>query len=241
MLDGPLDGTVALVTGADVDVGSATARRLAREGAAIALIGADRDRLAAAVGVITSDGGHGVAVEADITDQEQAARAVSDTLDRFGRLDVLINGAGVALRGTALRTTLGEWDRMIALNLSALVHLTHAALPHLIDAVASSPRQVADIVNIGSVAGRIAHQGGSVYHLTRFGLAGFTESLRQELVTDRVRVGIVEPGEVGCLDDAARDAALRPDEIADAIAYMVGRGHRVAVNEILVRATRQIW
>ena len=147
---------------------------------------------------------------------------------------------------------------MIALNVGAVLHITHAAVPYLIDAAATSPRRVADIVNVSSTAGRVARPGSSVYNLTQFGLNGFTEALRQELLVERVRVSVVEPGTVGTvgtelmdhLGDAARDAArelvkgmemLRPEDVADAIAYIVTRERRVAINEILLRAGDQTW
>ena len=255
MSDKSLSGAVALVTGASSGIGAATARRLAAEGAAVALVARRRDRLEQAVDDIVSLGGHAATVVADIADPEQAERAVQDTLDRFGRLDVLVNNAGVMLLGTALHTTLDEWDRMISLNASALLHVTHAAVPYLIDAASTSPRQVADIVNVSSTAGRVARPGSSVYNFTKFGLQGFTESLRQELLVERVRVAVVEPGTVDTelvdhLGDATRDAArrqvggieaLRAEDIADAIGYIVTRERRVAVNEMLVRAGDQTW
>jgi NADP-dependent 3-hydroxy acid dehydrogenase YdfG len=128
-------------------------------------------------------------------------------------------------------------------------------VPYLIEAGATSPRRVADIVNVSSTAGRVARPASSGYNLTKFGLNGFTEALRQELLVERVRVSVVEPGTVSTelidhLGDAARDAArelvnglemLRPEDIADAIAYIVTRERRVAVNEILVRAGDQTW
>ncbi|MEU4419967.1 SDR family NAD(P)-dependent oxidoreductase [Actinoplanes sp. NPDC024001] len=229
----PLNGAVALVTGAGSGIGAAAVRRLTQEGAAVAAVAGRRDRLDGVVGAVAAVGGHAVAVEADITDPEHAERAVQDTLDRFGRIDILVNNAGVMLLGTALHTTLEQWDRMVTLNVSALLHITHAAVPHLIDAAMTSPRQVADIVNVSSTAGRVARPGSSVYTLTRFGLNGFTESLRQELVEERVRVGVVQPGAepVSHLDDAT----------ADAIAYIVTRDPRVAVNEMLVRTAEQAW
>lgn len=144
---------------------------------------------------------------------------------------------------------------MISLNVAALLHVTHAAIPYLIDAAATSPRQVADLVNVSSTAGRVARPGSSVYNLTKFGLNGFTESLRQELLAERVRVSVVEPGTVDTellshLGDATRDAArqqiggieaLWADDIADAIGYIVTRDRRVAVNEMLIRAGDQTW
>ncbi len=255
MFDKALSGAVALVTGASSGIGAATARRLAQEGAAVALVARRRDRLDQVVDGIASLGGHAVAVEADITEPDHADRAVQDTLDRFGRIDVLVNNAGIMLLGTALHATLEEWDRMVSLNIAALLHVTHAAVPYLIDAASTAPRQVADIVNVSSTAGRVARPGSSVYNLTKFGLNGFTESLRQELLAERVRVSVVEPGTVDTelvnhLGDATRDAArrqvngieaLRAEDIADAIGYIVTRERRVAVNEMLVRAGDQTW
>jgi NADP-dependent 3-hydroxy acid dehydrogenase YdfG len=144
---------------------------------------------------------------------------------------------------------------MVALNVGGLLHVTHAALPHLVRAAADSPRRVADLVNISSTAGRVARPGGSVYALTKFGLNAFAESLRQELLPQRVRVSVIEPGTVDTelishLRDGVREAAtrqtaaiepLRPDDVADAVAYVVTRDRRVAVNEMLVRAGEQDW
>jgi NADP-dependent 3-hydroxy acid dehydrogenase YdfG len=255
MTEKVLSKAAALVTGASSGIGAATARRLAAEGAAVALVARRRARLDRLAGRIADAGGQAVVVEADITEPERAAEAVQDTLDRLGRLDVLVNNAGIMLLGTALHATVEDWERMVALNVSALLHLTHAAVPYLIDAAATSPRRVADIVNVSSTAGRVARPGSSVYTLTKFGMTGFTESLRQELLEERVRVGLVEPGTVDTelvdhLDDETRDATrrqvsridpLRADDIADAIAYIVTRDRRVAVNEMLVRAGDQTW
>jgi NADP-dependent 3-hydroxy acid dehydrogenase YdfG len=248
MADKALSGTVALVTGAGSGIGAAAARRLACEGAAVAAVARHPDRLAELVDDVTALGGHAVAMEADITDPAQAEHVVEATLDRFGRLDILVNNAGVMLLGTALHTTIEEWDRMVRLNVSALLHVTHAAVPHLIDAAATSPRQVADIVNVSSTAGRVARPGSSVYTLTKFGLNGFTESLRQELVEERVRVGAVEPGTVGTgpvkvgpADHLGDGEPLHPDDIADAILYIVSRERRVAVNVMMVRSAEQTW
>ncbi|MEV0136409.1 SDR family NAD(P)-dependent oxidoreductase [Dactylosporangium sp. NPDC050688] len=255
MSDQPLNGAVALVTGASSGIGAATARRLAREGAAVALVARRRDRLDQVARDIAGLGGHAAAVEADITEPERAYEAVQETLERFGRLDILVNNAGIMLFNSALHTTVEEWDRMVSLNVTALLHITHAAVPHLIDAAATSPRQVADLVNVSSTAGRVARPGSSAYSLTKFGLNGFAESLRQELLRERVRVSVVEPGTmdtelVNRLGDATRKVArrqgdaieaLRAEDIADAIGYIVTRERRVAVNEMLVRAGDEIW
>ncbi len=251
----PLASTVALVTGASSGIGAATARRLAAEGAAVALVARRRDRLDELAAAISGDGGTALVVQADVTSPPEAAGAVEQAVAGLGRLDTVVNNAGIMLLGPALDTPLAEWDQMVSLNVQGLLHLTHAALPHLVQAAADSPRQVADLVSISSTAGRVARPGSSVYNLTKFGLTGFTEALRQELLGRRVRVSVVEPGTVDTelvthLRDDIRDAAQRqtgsieplsPDDIADAVAYIVTRDRRVAVNEMLVRASEQTW
>jgi NADP-dependent 3-hydroxy acid dehydrogenase YdfG len=239
MSDTSLDGSVALVTGASGDIGAATARRLAREGAAVALVTRCRDRLDRVANDITRLGGRAVTVQADLTEPDRAHQAVQETLDRLGRLDVLVNAAGVMLLDTALHTPIEHWDRMVSLNVSVLLHVTHAAVPYLIDAAATSPRQVADLVNVSSTAGRLARPASSVYNLTRVGVGGFSESLRQELVDERVRVSVVASGSVD--PGHLATASLRPADVADAIAYIVTRDRRVAVDELLVRAAGQTW
>jgi NADP-dependent 3-hydroxy acid dehydrogenase YdfG len=255
MTDKPLDGTVALVTGASSGIGAATALRLSQEGAAVALVARRRDRLDQLADDIAGLGGRAYAIEADITEPDQAVGAVREALDRLDRLDVLVNNAGIMHLGTALHTTLGEWDRMVDLNVKALLHVTHAALPYLIDAAATAHRGVADIVNVSSTAGQVARPGSSVYNLTKFGINGFTEALRQELLVEGVRVGLVAPGVVKTelvdhVSESVRHAVrrqvagiepLRAADIADAISYIVTRDRRVAVNEMLVRAGDQTW
>jgi NADP-dependent 3-hydroxy acid dehydrogenase YdfG len=244
-----LDGAVALVTGADSAIGSAAAKRLAVQGVAVALVACGPDRLSRVVREIAAMGGHAVAVDGDITHHDRAYGVVQDTLDRFGRLDILVNSAEVMLLSSALRSPLEEWDRMVALNVTGLLHVTHAAIPYLIDAAATSPRQVADLVNVGSSAGRAARTESSVYTLTKLGLTGFTESLRRELLGDGVRVSIIEPGmdaePINPLDFPAPAAASpQPagierspaDDIADGIAYIVTRERGVAVDRVLMRA-----
>jgi NADP-dependent 3-hydroxy acid dehydrogenase YdfG len=250
-----LRGAVALVTGASSGIGAATARRLAQEGATVGLVARRWDRLAVLAEEIVAAGSSALALEADLTDPTRAVEAVQEVVDTFGRLDILVNNAGIMLLNSALHAPLQEWDRMIELNVRALLHVTHAAVPHLVAAAGTSPRGVADIVNISSTAGRVARPTSSVYNFTKFGLNGFSEALRQELVPEWVRVCVVEPGVVSTelLDHVGvslRDAAqrlvadvetLQPEDVADAIAYVVGRGRRVAVNEVLLRAGEQTW
>jgi NADP-dependent 3-hydroxy acid dehydrogenase YdfG len=250
-----LENTVALVTGASSGIGAATATRLAADGAAVAILARRRDRLDEVASTIEAAGGKVLVLETDVTDQTQAQSAIEQTVAELGRLDVVVNNAGIMLLGPALDTPVEEWERMVALNVLGALYVTHAALPHLVRAADDSPRGVADIVNVSSTAGRVARPGAGVYSLTKFGVAAFSESLRQELITRRVRVSVVEPGTVDTelvshLRDDIREAArsqtsaieaLRPEDIADAVSYIVTRDRRVAVNELLVRASEQSW
>jgi NADP-dependent 3-hydroxy acid dehydrogenase YdfG len=251
----PLKNTVALVTGSSSGIGAATARRLAAEGAAVALVARRRERLEELASAIRADGGTALVVQADVTSRQQAEAAVQQAVAELGRLDTLINNAGVMLLGPALDAPADEWDAMVSLNVQGMLYVTHAALPHLVRAAADPPRRVADLVTISSTAGRVARPGSAVYNLTKFGVTGFSEALRQEMLGRRVRVSVVEPGTVDTelvshLSQDIRQAAesqigsiepLRPDDIADTVAFIVTRDRRVAVNEILVRAGDQTW
>jgi NADP-dependent 3-hydroxy acid dehydrogenase YdfG len=252
-VSGQLDGTVALVTGASSGIGEATTRFLARQGATVALAARRRDRLEALVGQIEEGGGSAYAIECDVTDQEAAFALVAEAVEKFGRLDTLINNAGVMLLGPIVDAPIEEWNRMVALNVGGLLACAHAALPHLLRAAEESPRQVADLVNVSSVAGRVARSGSGVYNLTKHGVGAFSESLRQEVARRHVRVSLVEPGatatELGShvreevrgqmLKRFADVERLEADDIADAITYIVTRPRRVAINEVLIRPTEQ--
>ena len=250
-----LEGVVAAVTGASSGIGEATVRRLAAEGASIALIARRRDRLEKLAASLSSEGSKTLVIEADITDRAQARGTIEETVANLGRLDILVNNAGMMLVGPIADAPEEEWERMLAVNVNAVLTMTRAALPHLIRAAEDSARRVSDLVNISSTAGRIARPGTGVYSLTKFAVNAFSESLRQEMQAKRVRVGLVEPGIVQTeLDTHIRSGVreviakqtegverLLPEDVADAVAYVVTRDRRVAVNEILVRAGAQTW
>jgi NADP-dependent 3-hydroxy acid dehydrogenase YdfG len=250
-----LSGTVALITGASSGIGAATARALAAEGAAVALLARRADRLDELKAEIDAAGGNAITTPADVTDAEQVAAAVAATVAGLGRLDTLVNNAGLLRMGEAAHASLTEWDDLVSVNVSGVLYATRASLPHLIGAAADSPRGVADVVTISSTGGRVARPGTAVYSLTKFGVNAFSEGIRQELIGKRVRVGLVEPGTVAteitksipAQDRQAQDqrtagmVKLRPEDIADAVLYMVTRDRRVAVNEILVRSAEQTW
>jgi NADP-dependent 3-hydroxy acid dehydrogenase YdfG len=248
-----LEGTVALVTGASSGIGEATARALAAEGAKVAVAARRLERLERLAEEIGKGGTTALAIESDITDQEQAIAAVERTADELGRLDIVVNNAGQMLLGPIEDAPTEEWDRMIDLNLKGLINTTHAALPHLLSAAADSPRGCADVINISSVAGRIARSGSGVYNLTKHGVGAFSESFRQEFASRKVRSTLIEPGAVDTeLSDHIRDGVreqvrerfadmemLKSEDVAEAIAFAVTRPWHVSINELLIRPTEQ--
>lgn len=250
----PLEGTVALITGASSGIGEATALALASQGAKVAVAARRLERLERLAAEIGGKGHTALAIQSDITDQGQAVAAVDRTVDELGRLDVVVNNAGVMLLGPIEGAPTEEWDRMIDLNLKGLINTTHAALPHLLSAAEDSERGCADVVNISSVAGRIARAGSGVYNLTKHGVGAFSESFRQEFASRKVRSTLIEPGAVATeLTDHLRDGVreqvrqrfddvqiLEAADIADAIAYAVTRPAHVCLNEILIRPTGQV-
>jgi len=250
-----LANTVALVTGASSGIGAATARALAAQGAAVALLARRADRLQDLRAEIESAGGTALVVAADVTDAEQVSDAVQRAVAELGRLDTVVNNAGLMQSAPATEASLQDWDAMVAVNIQGVLYVTRAALPHLIRAAADSPRGVADLVTVSSTAGWVARPNTAVYSLTKFGVNAFSEGIRQEVLGKRVRVGVVGPGTVDTeifshLSEASQEAferqtagmvKLRPDDIADAVLYIVTRDRRVAVNHMLVRAAEQTW
>jgi NADP-dependent 3-hydroxy acid dehydrogenase YdfG len=246
-----LEGTVALVTGASSGIGAATASALAAQGASVAVAARRRDRLEVVADGIRDQGGTALVLECDVTDEEQATGAVERTVSELGRLDTLINNAGVMLLGPVAGAPVREWQQMVELNVLGLLYCAHAALPYLLRAAEGGPRQVADMVNISSVAGRVARNGNGVYSLTKHGVGAFSESLRQEVTKRYVRVSLIEPGatatelvshnrpEVLASIRNQLGQTMTAEDIADAITYIVTRPRHVAVNEMLIRPTEQ--
>lgn len=242
-----LAGKVALVTGASSGIGEATAAALAAAGAKVAIAARRADRVEALAARIETAGGMALRIEADVTSNDDVTAMIGKVVAEWGRLDILVNNAGVMLLSPAAEATLDDWRRMVELNLLALMGVTKAALPHLRAAKGH-------IVNVSSVAGRVANPGASGYAATKFGVVGFSESLRREVYADKVRVTVIEPGlvrtELGDhITNAASKAgldqrlatmeALTAEDVAASILYAVSQPARVNVNEIVIRPTDQ--
>ncbi|MDQ3452800.1 MAG: SDR family NAD(P)-dependent oxidoreductase [Actinomycetota bacterium] len=244
-----LAGKVALVTGASSGIGEATALALAAEGAAVA-IGARRgDRLEALADKISADGGRALTLDLDVTQEQQAHDAVGRTRADLGGLDIVVNNAGVMLLGPILDADTSDWRRMIETNVLGLMYVTHAALPGLVE------QGSGDIVQVSSVAGRLAREGSGGYNASKWAVNAFSESLRQEVTARGVRVTLVEPGAVATeLSDHITHAAskqrvkervtkMRPlesSDIAAGVVYVVTQPPHVSVNEVLIRPTDQV-
>ena len=239
---------VAVITGASSGIGVATARALVGEGYAVALGARRADRIRELADEL-SNGGKALAVPTDVSDSESAAALITKAKDEFGSVDVLVNNAGVMLLGPILGADIEHWQRMVNVNLLGLMYCAHAALPIM------QEQGGGHIVNLSSVAGRVARLGSGAYNATKWGVGAFSESLRQEALNYNVRVTIVEPGYVDTELQGHNEhplvvetlktnreeigKVLDADDIANAIVYAVQQPEHVSINEVLVRPTKQ--
>jgi clavulanate-9-aldehyde reducatase len=248
-MPGPLEGRVAAVTGASSGIGEATAVALAEAGAAVALGARRRERLDAVAERITAAGGRALPLEVDVADEGRATAFIESAHRELGGLHILVNNAGVMLLGAVEGANLAEWRRMIDVNLCGVLWCTHAALPLMREAGGG------DIVNLSSIAGRRADAGAAVYNMTKWGVHGFSEALRQEALHSGTRVTIVAPGFVDTElqghneNPLVRQAmeksreqigeVLKAEDVAHAIVGAVTQPRHVCLNEVLVRPTGQ--
>lgn len=240
-----LDGTVALVTGASSGIGREVATVLSRAGAAVAIGGRRIDRLEA---LASSLDGKILPLSLDVADEASVHAAVQATVAEFGRLDFVINNAGVMYTGGINGGNTDEWSRMVRTNLLGSMLVARATLPHLLEARGT-------LIQVSSTAGRLPSAGGGPYSATKAGVNAFAEALRQEVTAQGVRVVPVEPGLVETeLVDHISDPAMRamaaqlqdsmttlqPADIAAAVLFAVTQPHHVSINELLIRPTDQL-
>jgi NADP-dependent 3-hydroxy acid dehydrogenase YdfG len=241
-----LDGKVALVTGGGTGIGEAAALALAAAGVQVAITGRRKERLDAVVAAIAAAGGTAVAIQSDASQEADAFGAVEQTVAAFGRLDIVINSAGVNEAGGIQSLSLEGWRKVIDINLWGTIYTCKAAVPHLKAAGGG------DIINISSTAGRRAAGLFASYATSKHGVNGFTESIRQELGNDNIRVSVVEPGATeteiaSSVSDpqwaemmkahVSKEGAMKASDIADAIIFIVSLPRRANVSQILIRPT----
>jgi NADP-dependent 3-hydroxy acid dehydrogenase YdfG len=236
------------VTGASSGIGEAVALACAEAGAAVALAARRSDRIESLASRIERGGGRAIAVATDVGKESDVHEFIGRAHSELGRLDVLVNNAGVMLLGPIAGADTADWRRMIDANVFGVLYCTHAALP-LMAAQGSG-----HIINVSSVAGRFARAGSGVYNLTKFGVGAFSESLRQEAVSMGVRVTVIEPGAVATelpghnrpevLEQLARRfqgvTPLAAEDIARAVVFAIAQPANVSVNEVLVRPSGQV-
>lgn len=245
-----LQGTVALVTGASSGIGAATAVELAARGAAVALVARRGDRLKAVAERIAQAGGTAIAIQADVTEYDQVGDAVQRTVLELGRLDILINNAGLSRPEPIEQGTASNFDLVVRINLLASLYCAQATLPHLLRAAETGPRKVADMVNVSSLGGRVHRAGSAVYTATKHAVNAYSECLRMEVAGRNVRVSVMEPAAVeteffppGVVERRKPQwggVPLCPEDVADTIGYAVTRPAHVAISELLVRPTRHV-
>jgi clavulanate-9-aldehyde reducatase len=239
---------VVAITGASSGIGEATALACAKAGAKVALGARRTDRIEQLAARINGDGGRAVAIETDVGDEGSARAFVEGAREQLGGLHGLVNNAGVMLLGAVEGADTDQWRQMIDVNCLGLLYCTHAAIPIMREEGGGH------IVNLSSVAGRVASLGSAVYNMTKWGVGGFSEGLRQEVLHANIRVTVIEPGYVETELQGHNEGnpivmeamekmreqidPLQASDIADAITHALTRPQHVAINEVLIRPTK---
>ena len=241
-----IEGKIVVITGASSGLGEATARHLSQQGAT-GVFGARRvERIEALARELESDGRKAMAIQTDVTQSAQVQRLVDAAVTAYGRIDVMINNAGLMPHSPLERLKIADWDRMIDVNIKGVLYGIAAALPHM------KQQKSGHFINVSSVAGHKVRPGGAVYSATKHAVLALSEGLRQEVKPYNIRTTVISPGAVATelldsiteVDVAASvrkvyEQAIPADAFARAVAYAMSQPDDVDVNEILFRPTRQ--
>jgi len=241
-----IEGKVIVITGASSGLGEATARKLAGEGAAVVLGARRMDRLHDLAQGLVSHGARALAQQTDVTDRSQVQALVDTAVERFGRVDVMLNNAGLMPHSPLERLKVEDWERMVDVNLKGVLYGVAAALPYM------KEKKTGHIVNVSSVAGHKVRPGSAVYAATKTAVRVLSEGLRQEVKPYNIRTTVLSPGAIATeLPDSVTEpdvaenvrkiyeVAVAPEAFANAVAYALSQPDDVDVNEILFRPTRQ--
>ncbi len=242
-----IQGKVVVITGASSGLGEATARDLSAQGATVVLGARRADRIEALADELTRRGGKALAVPTDVIHSEQVKKLVDAAVQKYGRIDVMINNAGLMPQSPLERLRIDEWDRMIDVNIKGVLYGIAAALPYM------KQQKSGHIINVSSVAGHKVRAGGAVYAATKHAVLALSEGLRQEVKPYNIRTTVISPGAVATElpnsisePDVAEgfqkfyeEFAIPSDSFARAVAFAISQPEDVDVNEILFRPTRQ--
>lgn len=248
-MDSNIKGKVVVITGASSGLGEAAARHLVANGASVALGARRIDRLEKLAAELKAQGGKAIAFEIDVTDKLQVKHLVDATVAAFGRIDVLINNAGLMPHSPLERLKVDDWERMVDVNLKGVLFGIAAALPHM------QAQKSGHIINVSSVAGHKVSTNGAVYSATKHAVRALSEGLRQEVKPWNIRTTVISPGAVATeLPSSATEpdiaqgmkafyeaTAIPADSFARCIAFAIGQPDDMDVNEILYRPTRQTF
>lgn len=242
-----IKGKVVLITGASSGLGEATARRLSSEGATVVLGARRKDRIEALARELSGRGGKATALVTDVTERGQVERLVDAAVENHGRIDVMINNAGVMPQAPLEKLQVAEWDHMIDVNLKGVLYGIAAALPYM------KQQKSGHFIQVSSVAGHKVGPGFAVYAATKFGVRALSEGLRQEVKPYNIRTTVLSPGAVATElvnsvtdpESAARikefyaESSIPADSFARAVSFAIGQPDDVDINEIVFRPTKQ--
>jgi NADP-dependent 3-hydroxy acid dehydrogenase YdfG len=238
---------VVVITGASSGLGASTAKLLARHGAKVVLGARRKDRIDAVVQEISVAGGTAIGFAADVTKRADVEALIQGAVDRFGRVDVLVNNAGIMAIAPIQLLKVEEWDRQIDVNIRGVLYGVAAALPHM------QQQQSGHIINLASVTGiKVFAPGGTVYSATKFAVRALTEGLRMELHAENIRCTMISPGAIASeLQDGSSDPssatfvkefykiAIPADAVARAVLYAIAQPADVEIDEVVLRPTVQ--
>jgi NADP-dependent 3-hydroxy acid dehydrogenase YdfG len=246
-MSGGIDSKVVVITGASSGLGEATARHLAAQGAIVVLGARRADRIEALAEELTAAGCRARAVPTDVTDRDQVRRLVDTAVEEFGRVDVMLNNAGLMPLAPLERLKLDEWDQMIDVNIKGVLYGIAAALPHM------KEQRSGHIINVSSVYGHVVDPGATVYCATKFAVRALSEGLRREVKPYNIHTTVISPGAVSTellehigekdiqaeTKEFVSKIAVGADTFARMVAFAVNEPDDVDVNEILFRPTAQ--
>ena len=238
---------VVVITGASSGLGAQAARHLAEQGATVVLGARREDRIKALAEEITAKGGTALAVETDVTDRASVQNLVDTAVETYGRIDVLLNNAGVMPLSPLENLRVDEWDLMIDVNIKGVLYGIAAALPHM------KAKKSGHIINVSSVAGHRVLENSAVYSATKFAVRALSEGLRGEVKPYNLRTTVISPGAVqselldGIHDEATAEQlrnfvpgiAISAESFARCVAFAISQPEDVDINEILFRPTKQ--
>jgi NADP-dependent 3-hydroxy acid dehydrogenase YdfG len=247
MMGNSMEGKVIVITGASSGLGAATARLLSEQGALLALGARRKDRIDALADELSSELGKTIAVQMDVTQRDQVKNLVDIAVKEYGRIDVMINNAGLMPQSLLESLKVDDWDRMIDVNIKGVLYGIAAALPYM------KEQKAGHIINVSSVAGHKVGPGGAVYSATKHAVRALSEGLRQEVKPYNIRTTVISPGVVatelpdsvtdpaviGRIQKLYKEIAIPADSFARTVAFAISQPDDVDINEILFRPTRQ--